>query len=484
MGTPLKVIFVGDSDNDTAMALELQRGGYDPEFKHVYTLEALKADLDGETWDVLIAENVSELCEGLEICKVLHEKGFDLPLILMSGEFSVGQVVEAVKAGAHDCVTWGNLARIVPAVKRGLHEATVRRERKRLEQEIVRENAFRRTIVDCIPAGLMVFDSDRRLKLVNRVFCRMVGWSAEEILGAMPPYDFLPPDDTGRNGEAFFRRGVSGHLHTGATVVELQRRDGEPFNSLLLISSLEDSLGKILGTVALVCDFTGNGRLDEETARLERLYLAGQMATAMAHAIRNPICSARGFLELAGLREEGDGSWYRHYSSAAIKELDRANAMIREFLSLARDKPVNKAAQNLNSLVEKVLPSLKRAAAVSSVEVKTDLQRIPDLLLDGEEVCQLILNLAHNGLEAMSSGGRLTIRTYLEGKEVVLAVEDIGAGIKNNVLEQLGTPFFTTKEVGLGLGLPACYCIAYRHDATITVDTGPGGTTFYVRFVL
>jgi len=109
---------------------------------------------------------------------------------------------------------------------------------------------------------------------------------------------------------------------------------------------------------------------------------------------------------------------------------------------------------------------------------------IPDLLLDGNEIRQLILNLTRNGLEAMShvTNGTLTIKTYLDSDEIVLSVQDQGKGIKPNILAKLGTPFFTTKKNGTGLGLSVCYKIAAHHSATIKVETNLGGTTFFVRF--
>ncbi|MDR9788301.1 MAG: ATP-binding protein [Peptococcaceae bacterium MAG4] len=105
-----------------------------------------------------------------------------------------------------------------------------------------------------------------------------------------------------------------------------------------------------------------------------------------------------------------------------------------------------------------------------------------NLIILHQEIRQLILNLVRNGLEAMPARKKLTISTYLEEDEVVLAVQDEGRGIGSEMLDKLGTPFFTTKEHGTGLGLAVCYSIAARHNARIEVDTGTGGTTFYVRF--
>lgn len=106
------------------------------------------------------------------------------------------------------------------------------------------------------------------------------------------------------------------------------------------------------------------------------------------------------------------------------------------------------------------------------------------MLLDEKEIKQLIFNLVRNGLEAMKPGQTLTIKTYVEGTTAVLAVQDQGSGIKPEIMDKIGTPFFTTKDHGTGLGLAICYSIAKRHKAAIDIETGAHGTTFFVRFNL
>jgi signal transduction histidine kinase len=132
-----------------------------------------------------------------------------------------------------------------------------------------------------------------------------------------------------------------------------------------------------------------------------------------------------------------------------------------------------KTSSNLFSELISNLPNLT---------IILEMEDLPEVLLDEREIRQLILNLVRNGLEAMSSDGTITIRTYTEGDNVVLSIEDQGYGIEPEVLVRLGTPFFTTKEQGTGLGLTVCYGIAKRHNATINIDTSPNGTGIYVYF--
>ena len=106
----------------------------------------------------------------------------------------------------------------------------------------------------------------------------------------------------------------------------------------------------------------------------------------------------------------------------------------------------------------------------------------PEINLDDKQIRQLVLNLVRNGIEAMPRNGELTIKTFMKKDQVVLSIKDQGNGIPTGGLEKLGTPFFTTKATGTGLGLPVCYRIAENHNAKIEIKTGKRGTTFMVSF--
>ena len=140
---------------------------------------------------------------------------------------------------------------------------------------------------------------------------------------------------------------------------------------------------------------------------------------------------------------------------------------------------------DLNSIIHDIAPLIKIDTINQNKFIEFDTQDIPELLLNRNEIRQLIINLYRNGLEAMSTGEVLTISTYKEDENyVVLAVRDQGEGIRPEVLEKLGTPFYTTKDNGTGLGLGICYAIAARHNAKIEIQTGSEGTTFFVKFKL
>lgn len=226
-------------------------------------------------------------------------------------------------------------------------------------------------------------------------------------------------------------------------------------------------------------DITESLRFESEMARLAQLNLVGEMAAGIAHEIRNPMTTIRGFLQLF---RENDRHMQKEYIPIMLEELDRANEIITEYLSLAKNKQSYQKPENINRIIEMLIPLIQAEAVMSGKHVHFQFKDCPVIQLDDKEMRQLILNMCMNGLEAMSLGGKLRIETCTEAEHVVLLIADEGIGINEEHLEKLGRPFFTTKDEGTGLGLAICYSIAARHQASIEVQSSEKGTTFLIRF--
>ena len=234
-------------------------------------------------------------------------------------------------------------------------------------------------------------------------------------------------------------------------------------------------------TLTVLTDVTERVQLENEMARLDRLNLIGEMAAGIAHEIRNPMTTVQGFLQLT---RNDDGNLSPDIIDIMLEELIRANSIITEFLNLAKNKISVKKQENLNTVIGALSPLIQAEALRSRKQMLLDLNECPDIFVDQKEIRQLILNIALNGIDAMSAGGELTIKTYTDQQAVIMEIKDQGQGIKPDVLKKIGTPFFTTKEKGTGLGLAICYSIAKRHNAEIDIETGDEGTSFSIRFLL
>lgn len=232
--------------------------------------------------------------------------------------------------------------------------------------------------------------------------------------------------------------------------------------------------------ISIVTDITDLKEYESHLRRLDRLNLVGEISASIGHEIRNPMTTVRGFLQMLESKEDYAGD--REYFDLMIEELDRANAILTEFLSLAKNKSINFSRKKLNEVIATIFPLIQANALSYDVNLHLDLGSIPDLDIDETEIRQLVLNLTQNGLEAMDPGGTLSITTRLNCDRVALSIKDQGHGIDARLLEALGTPFQTTKENGTGLGLAVCYSIAARHHAEIRVETSSSGTNIEVLF--
>lgn len=232
--------------------------------------------------------------------------------------------------------------------------------------------------------------------------------------------------------------------------------------------------------IIIMQDISKEKLLEADMARLDRLNLVGEMAAGIGHEVRNPMTTVRGYLQIFQRKEEL--GIYQAQLTMMIEELDRANNIISEFLSLAKNKATDLKPGSLNDSLTAIYPLLQADALRTGHAVELKPGPVPAILFDEKELRQLVLNLTRNALEAMPPGGVVTIATSQKDGRVVLAVSDTGRGIPKRLVKNIGTPFFTTKEKGTGLGLSVCYRIAQRHRAVVDFTTGKGGTTFYVSF--
>jgi len=341
-------------------------------------------------------------------------------------------------------------------------------ERKKIADDLfVSQERFRK-IFESSPNLMAIISQENRAYMdVNESWVTFTGYSYEELQNQkMNLQDFI--EEAG---------GHSIDLEQPIRNMKIQYKTKRGEMRAGLLSSEMIHIEPEPCILFVLTDITERVLLEKEMARLDHLNLIGEMAAGIAHEIRNPMTTVYGFLQVARGREVS-----KEIIDLMLDELNRANSIITEFLNLAKNKVSDKQMKNLNTIIKALFPLIQAEAMRASKQVDLDLSECPDISIDEKEIRQFILNMALNGLDAMSSGGKLTIKTYAEEQAVILEIKDQGAGISPEILGKIGTPFFTTKEKGTGLGLAICYSVAERHQAEIDIETGDKGTTFSIRF--
>jgi two-component system nitrogen regulation sensor histidine kinase GlnL len=344
-----------------------------------------------------------------------------------------------------------------------------------------------------LPDAVIAIDSGLRVVFWNGAAEELTGRSARRVEGRLLKEVFPAGASlVSRLGET---------LATGESRSEaegtLEKVEGRPIHVSIVTAPLFARDGTVEAAVAVVRDVSRIRQLEDEVRRGETLAAAGRMAVGVAHEIRNPLGAIRGAVQLLA-RELGDDSRLREYTDVLLKEVDRVNRIIEAMLDLGRPVQLRRTPLNLHQLLERVTLLQAESARTRAVSfVRRYDPSLPPILGDEDRLLQVFHNLVVNALDAMKSGGRLTLSTRvslnpLYGKidvgggqrtMVEVQVADEGPGISPAVLTRVFDPFFTTKDRGLGLGLAVCHRILDEHHGAIQVESTEGRGTVVTCFL-
>ncbi len=223
-------------------------------------------------------------------------------------------------------------------------------------------------------------------------------------------------------------------------------------------------------------------KLEELLRRSDRLAALGLFLSGIAHEVRNPLTSIKGFLQLLISRNlilpEGISA-----AQTVIKETERLNKLLTDLLSFASPAPPKIERKNVLEVLERTFALLEDQIKKQGIEVTKKLGNLPEVEVDEQKLEQVFYNILLNALQAMPEGGKLTIEAELSPEELVISFSDTGPGIPEEHLDKVFDPFFTTKDRGTGLGLAVSHRMMEAIGGKIEVQSKKGeGATFTVHF--
>ena len=489
MGKPLRVLMVEDSEDDARLVLrELRTAGYDLTHERVDTAAALEAALDRHPWDLVIGDYSMPHFSGTAALAMLRERGLDVPYICVSGTITEELAVAAMKAGAHDYVTKGQLKRLLPAIERELREAQARATLRATE-------ASYETLVEHAPVGIYRSSPEGRFLSVNAAVVRILGYdAAADVLGLHMARDVYA--DAAERQRLVERDSYSARQYDNVEAT-WKRRDGRLLTVQLSVRAVRDAAGRVEYYETFVRDVTDQRRLQQQVLQSQKLEAVGRLAGGIAHDFNNLLTVITSYSDLL-LEDLSPGDPKRDDLEQVRKAADGAAALTRQLLAFSRQQVVEPRVVSLNTVVEGLQKILRRVIG-EDVELTTTLA--PDLgavRADVGQLEQVLMNLAVNARDAMPTGGRLTIETanvehdpdYARDQDAaavrrfaMLAVSDTGCGMDDATKAKIFEPFFTTKEPGkgTGLGLATVYGIVQQAGGFIWVYSEPGhGTSFKI----
>ncbi|MDE2491089.1 MAG: PAS domain S-box protein [Elusimicrobia bacterium] len=342
-------------------------------------------------------------------------------------------------------------------------------------------------LVESAPDAIVTVDPEGRICLVNLQTERLFGYDRREILGK--PVEVLVPERL-RERHDDHRADYAARPRTRSMAIDLplfcRRKDGSEFPAEISLSYEKTERG--LFVTSLIRDVTDRLQMQTRMRQSEKLSAVGQLAAGVAHEINNPLGVILGFAQgMAHGLKAGDPLELPIRSIE--RESLRCKTLVQDLLTFARTSKSEKEPLEFNPAVEQAVALAAAQAKMSRVKVETALEPgLPRILGNKNQIQQIVVNLAKNAIDAMPDGGTLTVRTRLQPASpqawVRLEVADTGTGIPPDLKQRIFEPFFTTKPVGqgTGLGLSLVNEIVRKHSGDLEVESGPGGTTFIVRF--
>lgn len=367
-------------------------------------------------------------------------------------------------------------------------------QRKKLEQEITDLKNFNESIIQSIGSGLMTIDPNERITSFNQAAEETLGHRALEVIGKSMR-EILPPEEcnkllpkSGERSESLLNREM-----------ELTRKDKKRIFVGFTVAPRIDQHNRSVGTIISFRDISQIKQMQAEVLRMDRMASLGVLASGIAHEIRNPLAGIKTVAQT--LEEEIEvGDHRREYLGRIVRQVNRMDELLRTIFTYARPQPPVRKPARLEEIIQEVVALMEQRMVRH--EIKLERKFAPGLssiFVDVHQIEQVFINLFLNALDAMPSGGTMTIAA--QGRQAVLElidrrgrrypspnqpapyvevkVSDSGVGILKDNLQTIFDPFFTTKAQGSGLGLSIVYRIIEEHRGDIQVDSEIGkGTTF------
>ncbi|OIJ20816.1 hypothetical protein BKP45_08465 [Anaerobacillus alkalidiazotrophicus] len=331
------------------------------------------------------------------------------------------------------------------------------------------------SLFDNNPDAVCSFDLDGRYIKVNDSLEKLTGYSETELL-YQPFNPLIVKEDLKRTKEHFYKasKGIPQTyeyriIHKSGRIIHWKVKN--------IPITVDD---EIIGVFEIAKDITLQKIAEERIEKSEKLSLVGQLSASIAHEIRNPLTTLKGFLQLIRSQKGIDPI----HIDIMLSEMDRIELITSELLFLAKPQSIEIKYANLKEIINDVVVLLQSQALMKNIEIVFEYQDVEPIRCVSNQLKQVFINLIKNAIESMSNEGRITISLVnLCNDNIMIEIIDQGCGISPELAKNIGLPFYSTKEKGTGLGMVTTYKIINDHGGKINFESKIGeGTTFRITF--
>ena len=342
----------------------------------------------------------------------------------------------------------------------------------KLALDLLQSKSRSERVLDAVGTGIAVLDSNLKILEVNPSMLKITGLYRKDILDQ----DIKSLGEIGRIAEENIKDVIISRSIWSSGAVKIQAFRGQRYYNMRAIPV---DLGEKKEAILAISDVTESVINTLESERSASLARLGLFTSGIAHEVRNPLTSIKGFVQLLDSKVKGTSE--QKYLGRINKEVVRLESLINELLSTVKQKPLERIRVDLSKIVNEVLSNELENLKNSNISVTKKFKPNIWVNVDEKRVYQVLLNLIINARDAMKDGGKLFVKTHSEGMWQTVEVIDSGNGISEDAATMIFTPFFTTKAEGTGLGLSICDEIIKAHGGRIAFSSDDLGTVFSIR---
>lgn len=303
---------------------------------------------------------------------------------------------------------------------------------------------------------------------------RILGYKVADLIG-MKWHEIISPEDATNINNNFDRKASINQTFN----INILNSDEKYVWTEWTVKRMKEQTNNQYLYISSLIDITDRKEAEEMMVRSEKMSVAGQLAAGIAHEIRNPLTSLKGFLQLlqAGINRK------EAYYNIMIEEIEKMETITSELLFIAKPLTDQKKQESVNNMIEDIVTLLQPQAKINQIEIIFNRSNDVQIYCDRSQIKQVLINLVKNAIEAMEEAGKIEIDIQLKQEYVEIKIMDEGPGVPEEIVHKLGEPFFTTKKTGTGLGIMVSKQILEQHQSTLEIkNNNEKGSVFQIIF--
>lgn len=459
-----------------------------------------------ETPQIVVTDVRMPGMDGIQVLKTLKETHIDIEVIVVTAFGEMALAVKALQLDASDFITKPvnednllvalNRAKQRYAARKAVRDYTrfLEKEKAKTAEELIKTYSLQKNLIENSMDGIVACDDAGRLIIFNKSMERILGYKKEEVINRYHFDDLFAADDGNTLMETLKRPDFGGENKLFLYETGLMAKSGSAVPVQVSAAVLWEN-DRQSGWVCFFRDLRRMRKLERELAdqasvlHQDKMMSLGRLSASVVHEINNPLFGVLNYVRLMqkvlnrGHLPDGSVEKFQRYLDLVEKETARCSDIVSSLLTFSRKSGPVFGQVDIRELVEKCILLSRHKLELGNIDLICETGHdLPLINGDSNQLQQCMINLIFNAADAMPQGGTLTIKAESDRQdsEIVISVEDTGAGIKKKDLSHIFEPFFTTKKEGhgVGLGLSTVFGIIERHNGRVTVKSRPGNTVF------